>query len=172
MGADLLLTALVHDEDKKLDWKAGREVVRKMPAKELMAALEEINGEACETLTEARREANAIISDLKRELANIHARDAYLWRIRGAALHIRGGTSWGEDPSDGWTTFANAHHFPEALRAIGFEVGPDERGEDGQLTMRKWARSWANAFEDPDADTDSLLTNAYDVLRAYAEKGE
>lgn len=122
MGADLLLSAMIHEKNKKLDWKAGREVLRKMPGDVLRARMEEINGDPCETLSEARREANDIISRLKDELADGRARDAYLWNIRGMVIHIRGGTSWGDDPSDGWTTFTNAWYFPEALKAIGFEL--------------------------------------------------
>lgn len=121
MGADLLLSGLVQDESTRLDWPAGRKVIREMNGDVLMAALEEINGDYCDSLTEARREANDIVSCLKRELKG-DARDAYTWKLRGAILHVRGGTSWGDDPSDGWTAFTNAYAFPEALRAIGFEV--------------------------------------------------
>lgn len=124
MGADLLLSAMVHDKDARLNWPAGREVIRKMPLDDLHRALEEINGDPCETAAEARREANDIITALKREIYD-GGRDAYAWEIRGAVVHVRGGTSWGEDPSDGWTTFTNAWQFPEALKAIGFEVQED-----------------------------------------------
>lgn len=122
MGADLLLTVLVQDQFTKLDWPAGRKSIREMDGETLMRVMEEISGDYWESLTEARREANDIISRLKDELKNEDARDAYAWALRGAILHIRGGTSWGEDPSEGWTAFVDAQRFPDALRAIGFEV--------------------------------------------------
>lgn len=122
MGADLLLTGLVHDENTRLNWPAGRAVIKRMPEDQLRAALEEIYGNTVDmTLTECRQYANSIISDLKAEITNNHSRDAHCWRIRGAILHIRGGTSWGEDPSDGWTTFVDVQQLPGVVQAIGFE---------------------------------------------------
>lgn len=124
MGADLLLIGLVQDENTTLNWPAGRRFIQRMPANELQAIMEEINGDPCDTVTEARKEANAIISALKTEVTNgVVARDAYSWQIRGAILHIRGGTSWGDSPSEGFDVFCNAYYFPGALVSIGFELG-------------------------------------------------
>lgn len=123
MGADLLLISLVHDENTKLDWAAGRKAARKLDRDALMRGMVDCYGEEPETVTEARSLLNGIISSLKQELTSDQlARDAHLWSIRGATIHIRGGTSWGDDPSDGWTVFANAWAFPKVLDAIGFET--------------------------------------------------
>ena len=65
---------------------------------------------------------NDLITALKKEVTTNDARDAYTWTLGGKVLHIRGGTSWGDDPSEGWTTFTNAYQFPKVLKAIGFDV--------------------------------------------------
>lgn len=122
MGADLLLTVLVHDEGKKLDWAAGRRTAQRLDRDALMNGLAEVFGEEPETVKEARKQLNGIISDLKAELTGPAARDSYTWLVGGKVLHIRGGTSWGEDPSEGWTAIANAYCFPEVLTAIGFDL--------------------------------------------------
>lgn len=124
MGSELLLTALIHDESTRLDWAAGREVIRKMPKDAILRGVDEAYGDSDCTVTEARRQVNRLLTDLKREVASPDkARDGYVWKIRGALVHIRGGDTWGDDPTGGWTTFTNAWYFPGVLKAVGFEVG-------------------------------------------------
>ena len=135
MGADLLLTALIHDENKRLNWTAGREAARKLPLDVIQRGLEEIQGEPAPTAKEARAALNDIITDLKAELKN-DARDAHRWVLAGKVMHIRGGTSYGDDPSQGWTAFTNAYYFPRVLRAIGFDVETDDAQE---------VEDWVNA---------------------------
>lgn len=122
MGADLLLSGLVHSKNKKLDWAKGRAVAAKLPIDEVRAGLEEVAGADGLSAQDARRLLNTIISALKREITKSDARDAYTWEVGTKILHIRGGTSWGDDPSDGWTVFTDAYAFPKVLKAIGFDV--------------------------------------------------
>lgn len=124
MGADLLLTCVVQPKGKRLDWAAGRRTMNRMPLDDVRGALEEVDGEAPETGKEVRQRANEIISDFKRELQD-GGRDEHIWEVRDVILHIRGGTSWGDDPSEGWTAFCNIGYFPTVLRAIGFEIQGD-----------------------------------------------
>lgn len=123
MGADLLLSGLVHSKKKKLDWRKGREVARKLSLEEVRKGLEETTGDGYSlSARECRANLNGIISALKEEITSADARDAYTWELGGKVLHIRGGTSWGDDPSDGWTIFTDAYQFPTVLKAIGFDV--------------------------------------------------
>lgn len=130
MGADLLLTALVHDKDKKLNWTEGRKFARSLPLQQVLIGLESAFGEDDRTAKEARAQLNDLLGDLKRELNDGTARDAHVWEIGDKVLHIRGGTSWGEDPSDGWTVFTNAYYFPEVLKVIGFDITDPPKPKD------------------------------------------
>ena len=127
MGADLLLTALVHKKGQKLNWTEGRKAARKLDKEKLLTGLEECYGEAPESVVEARKVLQDMITDLKKELSSQDAREAYRWEVgKGKStwvLDIRGGTSWGDDPSEGWTAITNAYYFPDILKAIGFDLG-------------------------------------------------
>lgn len=119
MGADLLLIAHRHEKNVRLDWPAGRQALRQMPVEEVRQALVGVYGDYVENGREARQMANDIISNFKAELNN-GGRDEYVFEVRGVLLHIRGGTSWGDDPSPGFTAFSNISYFPKVLEAIGF----------------------------------------------------
>jgi hypothetical protein len=127
MGADLLLAVIARPKDKKLKWTAGRAVIRKMDPEKLLAAIEEIDGDH-EGVTLARQRANQVLTDLKKELKLTDARDAYEWEVGRYHLSIRGGTSWGDEPSGGFTAITDAHYFPDALKAIGFSCGVVKNG--------------------------------------------
>ena len=126
MGADLLLSGLVHGKNKKLDWAKGRTVAKKLTLAEVETGLEECYGGPGDNARESRAMVNDIINDLKAELAlagsSEEPRDCYTWHVGGKVLHIRGGTSDGDDPSHGFTVFTNAYCFPKVLKAIGFDV--------------------------------------------------
>ena len=126
MGADLLLATLIHDKDKKLDWTKGRQVARKLPIDKVQRGLAECYGEEADSAKEARANLNDLITDLKAELKE-SGRDEFDLEVGGKYVHIRGGVSFGDDPSPGWTTFTNASYFPQVLRAIGFDVDGDEQ---------------------------------------------
>jgi hypothetical protein len=121
MGADLLLASVVQPKGKRLDWAAGRRTMNRFPVEEVQRRLEAIDGEAPERAKEVRARANELISEFKGELEN-GGRDEHIFEVRDVLLHIRGGTSWGDAPSEGFSAFDSIGYFPEVLRAIGFEV--------------------------------------------------
>lgn len=120
MGADLLLATLAHNKNKKLNWAAGRRAARRMDRDAVMSGCEGAWGWSPDSLTEARSQLNTLITELKAEIEEGSARDAYAWEVGSWRIHIRGGTSWGDDPSTGWTVFSDAGYFPKVLTAIGF----------------------------------------------------
>ena len=120
MGADLLLATLAHNKNKKLNWAGGRRAAQRMDRDRLLAACEEAWGFA-DSVTESRPQLNTLISQLKAELAT-DSRDAYTWEVGSWRIHIRGGTSFGDDPTQGWTVFSDMLYFPEVLAAIGFRL--------------------------------------------------
>jgi len=120
MGADLLLATLAHNKNKKLNWAAGRRAARRMDRNQILDACSEAWGYTPDTLTEARSQVNTLISQLKAEIEDGSTRDAYTLEVGVWRIHLRGGTSWGDDPSQGWTVLSDAGYFPEVLTAIGF----------------------------------------------------
>lgn len=169
MGADLLLTNLTHDEGKKLDWTKGRQLARKLPIETVQAGLEEADGEAAESAKAARTRLNDFITALKNELKDDSARDAYDLRVAGKVIHIRGGTSWGEDPSEGWTTFVNMWAFPQVLNAIGFDVELDQSAQ-----VDEWAREHGEEvrvmFTVPVAVVVNLREGTVEQVEVYSEE--
>lgn len=124
MGADLILAHVIYDKDTEFDWDAGLTALRGLDIATVAKRVEDAQGDLPELDSEIREEAENILAAFKEEMAEA-TRDAITYEVGDKILELRGGTSWGDDPSEGFTAFSNIGHFPEVLRAIGFTVEPD-----------------------------------------------
>jgi len=120
MSADLLITALVADEDGELDFDAADRAIAALDGSDVLEPdrFDEDPDEP-EGLAQIRTSLHADLRALRQAI------DAYteftLLYMRGATLYITGGMSWGEGPTRVWDVIARLRAVRGVLAAAGFE---------------------------------------------------
>lgn len=120
MSADLLITALVIDEDRNVDYEAADRAISALDGSDVIEldrfdedpddanGLEQIRVSLRADLRALRE---AIEENL--EIAEIN--------VRGATLYITGGMSWGDSPTEVSNTIGQLRSVRGVLAAAGFE---------------------------------------------------
>lgn len=115
MGADFITSSLIWDEDKKLNWDAGKKIIE-----EIFKEAEE-KDEVVETESGCEIDKDTAISSLESvEHAVKHGtRENDLINVDGHVIFITGGMSWGESPTTLYDDIYNIC-IDGVLEAIGF----------------------------------------------------
>jgi hypothetical protein len=126
MSADLLLAALVVDEERQLDFDAADRAIAALQGLDVtepdfFVGHDPDRPEGLEQIRAALR------SDL-RELRDAIEGRRYLeiaeMNVRGARLYITGGLSYGDGPTEIWDAIARLRAVRGVLAAAGFEGEP------------------------------------------------
>lgn len=129
MGADLLLSWLACDKDRKLNWKAGHAVIDALED-------DDLNTEGGDYSKESLHE------DLKslEEAAAGKYRDASVIPIGRLNVLMTGGMSYGDSPGDTFEVIGHLAEFGDILEAVGFDSKEDlfdYRGLLGKILKNK-----------------------------------
>jgi len=118
MGADLILSWLACDEDRKLNWKAGHAAIDVLKADNEDGTLSTEGGDVSK---------ESLHSDLKslEEAAAGTYRDASVISIGRLNVLITGGMSWGDSPGETYETIGHLAEFSDILDAVGFDQQED-----------------------------------------------
>ncbi len=124
MGADLILAALVIDNQREPDFKAGHRAIERLTAKDLEVPDEFIDEdpETPEGLGRIRAVLAADLDELQCSLDE--SREVDLIDVRGATVYLTGGMSYGDSPTDLFETITRLRAAKGVLRAVGFENEP------------------------------------------------
>ncbi len=120
MSADLLITALVVDEDRELDYEAADRAISALDGSDVLEPdWFDDDPEEPEGLERIRASLRADLRALREAI------DAYieitLLHVRGATLYVTGGMSWGDGPTQVWDVIARLRAVRGVLAAAGFE---------------------------------------------------
>jgi len=139
MGADLIGTILVIDENKKPDWTAAKKFVAEFSDLELLddsdsgrvdvwettggeeyaPNIETLTDEDKETLAADRREGLTLALATVREAYDEGWRTTQVFNVRGATIWFLGETTWGDSP-DGINEIGLLHVMG-VLKKAGFD---------------------------------------------------
>jgi hypothetical protein len=122
MGADLLITALVIDQDRAPDFDAAHAAINSVSAEQVEFPDEfwDHDPETDSGLDAIRHELRASLSDLEASLQQ--SRELASLSIRGATIYLTGGLSSGDAPTELFETISRLWAVPAVLAAAGFEV--------------------------------------------------
>lgn len=128
MSEELSIATVSHPAGKKLDWKAGFELIQTMDADDLAGSLLYGMGSVSPDEEKIRKEATDLFTNLRNILTDKGDANVVVVDYPGApgtlgvTAYIAGGTSFnGEDPSGAYTVIDKALYFPEVLEAIGLD---------------------------------------------------
>lgn len=121
MSADLVITALMVDEDRQLDFDAADRAVAALEALDVTEPDFFVDHDPDEP--KGLEQIRAVLrSDLR---ALREAIEGYLeiaeMNVRGATLYVTGGLSYGDGPTGVWDVIARLRAVRGVLAAIGFE---------------------------------------------------
>ena len=121
MSACMLITALIVDEKRELDFETADRAVTALQGLDVREPDSFIDHDPDEP--EGLEQIRAILrSDLRelREAIEGYQEIAEL-KIRGATLYITGGLSWGDGPTEIWDVIDRLRSVRSVLSAAGFE---------------------------------------------------
>lgn len=144
MGADLIVSALVIDKDRKPDFEAGRAFIQSVPTGPLEEAYVNIHGEppfddddeeppaadddgftvwSSTMHAQARKYFTDAVTELERwfDPTEYGPRDVTTIFVRGAWVYVSGGLSWGDSPGEGYDTINSVMELDGLQEALGFE---------------------------------------------------
>lgn len=124
MSADLLITALVLDEDREVDYEAADRAIVALDASGVLEP------DFFDEDPDERKGLKRICASLRADLRTLHeAIEGHLefaeMNVRGATLYVTGGLSWGDSPTEVWLVIARLRSVRGVLAAAGFEHEPD-----------------------------------------------
>jgi hypothetical protein len=125
MGADFLITALVIDRGRAPDFDAARAAIEAVTSAQIEEPEEFWDHDPATDagLAEIRSRLRESLSDL--EAALQRSRELASLELRGATVHLTGGLSTGEAPTELFESFSRLYAVPVVLAAAGFEVEPE-----------------------------------------------
>ena len=125
MGADFISSTLTWDKNRKLDWDAGFELIKKI-------AKESFDPEFHEDIGEVPVDSNGLytyaeIKEFLAEIRNIvegkqYNREATIFNVGHLNILITGGMSWGDSPSELYNTLCGFYDVDELDVTIGFNL--------------------------------------------------
>ena len=120
MGADLLITALVVDENRELDYEAADRAIAALDALDILEPdyFDEDPDEP-EGLEQIRASLRADLRELREAIEGYF--EIALVHIRGATVYLTGGMTWGDGPTEVWDVIARLRAVRGVLAAAGFE---------------------------------------------------
>jgi hypothetical protein len=140
MGADMCVAYLVCRKGRKLDWPAGKRVIKNLK-------YDEENEDTAPVVTAASDQQYTQIQlleflvDVKNACAGSR-RDSDCLEIAGNEILITGGMSWGDAPSDLYQSICNLDDVSgDILEAVGFHRKEDYK--DWRLVIRRILRNKA-----------------------------
>lgn len=121
MSADLLITALVVDEDRELDFEAADRVIAALEGTDVIEPDMYFDHDPDEP--EGLEQIRAVLrSDLRTLREAIEGcPEITEMNVRGATLYITGGMSYGDGPTGTWDVIARLRAVRGVLAAVGFE---------------------------------------------------
>jgi hypothetical protein len=121
MSADLLITALVVDEDRELDFEAADRAIGALGSDDVIESdfFDDHDPDEPEGLAEIRSALHADLSELREAIE--HGVQIVELRFRGAAVYVTGGMSYGDGPTEVWDVIFRLRAVRGVLAAIGFE---------------------------------------------------
>ncbi|MDN5895397.1 MAG: hypothetical protein L0H93_15405 [Nocardioides sp.] len=122
MGACFLTAQVVQLRGSTLDWDAATGAVDALEPDDLATAVGGDHGEADDDQALNRDVAKGIFADLQALLDADYRRDLGYLDVGEYEIHMAGGASSGDDPSDAFTVLHRAMWFPTVLTAIGFTL--------------------------------------------------
>lgn len=123
MGADLLLEAVWSRVDTELDYEAGKRVAQTLAEDAVQRLREQAPYLDDSTADEVRERAADLVEEIKQGFDTASfARDVFTLRSPDGRwwVHLTGGTSWGDSPSELFDALNDLSAVPEVLAAIGF----------------------------------------------------
>lgn len=120
MSADLLITALVLEEDREPDYEAAERAIAAVEGSDVLESdrFDEDPDEP-DGLERIRAALRADLRELREAI------EGYLeiaeMNVRGATLYLTGGMSWGDGPTEVWDVIARLRSVRGVLTAAGFE---------------------------------------------------
>lgn len=138
MGEDFCYCALTSLPGQKLNWNAGFKKLKELAYREYKGAwasgaVEEIEDECdypivCESGIDRKLcEMEAALEDVKEAVAG-NRRDCGSESIGGVDILVSGGMTWGDDPTDTYTSISKLEDCGGILEAVGFYPNiPDYR---------------------------------------------
>lgn len=128
MGADLLLEAVWSRVDTELDYESGKRIAQTL-AEDAVRRLREQAPYLEDSSAEEVRERAADMVQMVQEGFDpaMYARDVFTLRSPDGRwwVHLTGGTSWGDSPSELFDALNELAAVPEVLAAIGFVTEPE-----------------------------------------------
>jgi hypothetical protein len=121
MGADLLITALMLDERREPDFEAAERAISALQGADVTDPdwFDGHDPEDPEGLEQIRAVLRADLQELREAIAG--CREMAEMIVRGARLHLTGGMSWGDGPTEVWDVIARLRAVRGVLAAAGFE---------------------------------------------------
>ncbi len=120
MGADLLITALVVDENRELDYEAADRAIAALDAPDILEPdFFDKDPDEPEGLEQIRALLRADLRELREAIEGYF--EIALVHIRGATVYLTGGMTWGDGPTEVWDVIARLRAVRGVLRAAGFE---------------------------------------------------
>lgn len=122
MGSSFLTAQVVTVRGTVLDWDAATAALDALDDDALAEAVEGFHGEASEDPRDNRDTATGVFEDLRALLDARYRRDLGFLSVGDHDIHLAGGQSCGDDPSEAFTILHRAMWFPTVLTAIGFTL--------------------------------------------------
>ncbi len=124
MSAELMAAALVIDNQRQPDFKAGHKAIERLKATDLEFPNEytDDDPETPEGLARIRAVLAEALSQLEWLLTDDREVDSI--EVRGATVHITGGVSYGDPPTDLFALITRLQLARGVLHAVGFENEP------------------------------------------------
>jgi len=120
MSADLLITALVVDEDRELDYEAADRAISALDGTDVLEPdWFDDDPEEPEGLERIRASLRADLRSLREAIEGYF--EIAAMKVRGATLYLTGGMSWGDGPTEVWDVIARLRSVRGVLTAAGFE---------------------------------------------------
>ncbi len=124
MGADLIIAALVIDNQGEPDFKAGHRTIERLGANDI-DVLDEFADDDPKTPEGLERIRAALGEDLDELRWSLDESREVDWiDVRGATVYLTGGISYGDSPTDLFKTISRLRAAKGVLRAVGFENEP------------------------------------------------
>jgi hypothetical protein len=121
MSVDLLMAALVVDEDRELDFEAADRALGALSSDDVIESdfFDDHDPDEPDGLAEIRSVLRTDLSKLRKAIEQ--GVQIVELRLRGAAVYVTGGMSYGDGPTEVWDVIARLRAVRGVLAAVGFE---------------------------------------------------
>jgi hypothetical protein len=157
MGADLLLTTLVWDKDRKLNWKAGHTAIDALQTYDDENHEPSENGHLeCDTPELTKEELHDLLDNVKQATED-NFRDASIMFIGHLNILYSGGMSWGDSPSEIYDAINTVSEFSSVTEAVGLDTPEDLINYKGVVDKLMKNKATLPLLLGLDKDLDKIL---------------